>query len=126
MKWLHDFPTTGARVAVTLVCVLATAIALLVFNRFVSDAWLTFLAVMSGVDAATVVGKRLSAKPEVIVAEAEASVRKIEATAAAVPPLTPKQAVDAGKLPSGEGFAGDLGDHAIAEHGHRGPLTRDD
>ena len=101
MKWLNDFPTVGARVFVTLLCVIGTAIALLVFNRFVSDAWLTFLAVMSGVDAATVVGKRLSAKPEVIAAEADASVRKIEATAAAVPPLTPKQAVDAGKIHQG-------------------------
>ena len=98
MTWLNNFPTVGARVFVTLLCVIATAIALLGFNRFVSDSWLTFLAVMSGIDGAAVIGKRLSAKPEVIEAEAEASVRKIEATAAAIPPLTPKDAVRAGEL----------------------------
>lgn len=99
MKWLADFPTVGARVFVTLLCVIGTAIALLVFNRFVSDAWLTFLAVMSGIDGAAVVGKRLSADPKVIAAEAEASVKKIEATAKAVPPLTPQQAQQAARVP---------------------------
>ena len=98
MTWLNNFPTVGARVFVTLLCVIGTAVALLVFNRFVSDAWLTFLAVMSGIDGAAVIGKRLSADPKVIEAEANASVKKIEATAAAVPPLTPKEAKQAGEL----------------------------
>lgn len=98
MTWLNNFPTVGARVFVTLLCVVATAIAILAFNRAVTDAWLTFLAVMSGIDGAAVIGKRLSAKPEVIAAESDAAVKKIEATAAAIPPLTPKQAKQAGEI----------------------------
>jgi hypothetical protein len=45
------------------------------------------------------VGKRMSTKPEVVAAEADASVKVIEATAAAVPPLTGKQAVEAARAP---------------------------
>jgi hypothetical protein len=95
MKFLENFPTVGARVFVTLLCVIGTAVALLGFNRFVSDAWLTFLAVMSGIDGAAVIGKRATAKPEVIQAEADAAVRKMHATASVVPPLTLEQAKDA-------------------------------
>lgn len=94
--WLDKFPTVGGRVVVTLVCVLATAVAHIGFDKPLSDSWLTFLAVMSGVDGAATVLKRVTAKPEVIDAESRATVKKIEATAAAVPPLTPKEASNAG------------------------------
>lgn len=103
LRWLETFPTTGARVLITLLIVVGTAISYWRTGTPPDGEWLAFLAVMSGVDALQAIGKRATAKPEVIRAEGEAAVQKIQATAAAVPPLTPKQAIDAGHIPDAVG-----------------------
>lgn len=61
--WLASLPSTNARIAVTLLCVLGTA------ARYWSSAswepsveWLAFLAAMSGLDAAQFYAKRVTFK----------------------------------------------------------------
>ena len=101
MRWLNELSTTGVRTIVTAVMCLATTTRYVVTGDVPDGEWLIFLGAMAGVDVGAALGKRLSAKPEVIAAEAEASVRKITATANAVPPLSPKAAIEAGRLEGG-------------------------
>lgn len=52
--WLGRLPSTNARIALTLVCVFMTAFAYCVVWKAPAsgwEAWLTFLAAMSGLDA---------------------------------------------------------------------------
>lgn len=59
--WLAKLPSTNARVAVTLMCVALTAIAFCIMWEAPAsgwEAWLTFLAAMSGLDAAQFFAKR--------------------------------------------------------------------
>lgn len=53
-EWLAKLPSTNARIALTLVCVLLTAISYCIAWEAPEtgwEAWLTFLAAMSGLDA---------------------------------------------------------------------------
>lgn len=97
MPWLAGLPTTQLRVVVTLAVFVGTAIRYWWSGEAPDGDWLLFLAGMAGVDALTVIGKRAATKPDAIRAEGEAAVRRIEATAAAVPPLTPEAALRAGQ-----------------------------
>jgi hypothetical protein len=63
MKWLAEMPSTNARIAVTLLVVVATAATYLMTGRGADGEWLAFLAVMSGIDAAQYVGKRTTYLP---------------------------------------------------------------
>lgn len=59
--FLGRLPSTNARIAVTLVCVLVTALAYSIAWRAPDtgwESWLTFLAAMSGLDAAQFFAKR--------------------------------------------------------------------
>lgn len=61
LDWLGKMPSTNTRIAVTLVCVLLTAVAYCVAWRAPDsgwEAWLAFLAAMSGLDAMTFFAKR--------------------------------------------------------------------
>ena len=97
MRWLADLPTTNLRIVVTLLVFIGTAIAYGVSGKPPSEGWMMFLLAMAGVDALSKIGVRATTKPDAIRAEGEAAVRKIEATAAAVPPLTPNAAIKAGR-----------------------------
>lgn len=117
--WVSEYPSTNGRIIVgirlsylyvlaMLACAIADsflpakfALTEQALTAFEITGW--FLGAMLAISAGQYVGKRGTAKPEVIAAEAEASVKKIQATAAAVPPLTPTQAVEAGKLPDAVG-----------------------
>ena len=53
-EWLAKLPSTNARIALTLVCVFVTALAYAIAWKAPEtgwEAWLTFLAAMSGLDA---------------------------------------------------------------------------
>ena len=59
--WLGRFPSTNGRIALTLVCVLLTAIAYCIAWEAPAtgwEAWLTFLGVMSGLDSMQFFAKR--------------------------------------------------------------------
>jgi hypothetical protein len=58
LTWLARLPTTQARVAVTLSCVVATTARYLAGGWEPSWDWLTFLAVMSGLDLTQFAVKR--------------------------------------------------------------------
>lgn len=103
MKWLERMPMTNTRIAITILIVIGTAVRYWYTGVAPDGEWLAFLAVMSGLDVTAALGKRATNKPEVIRAEAEAAVKRIEATAAAVPPLTPKEAVEAGATSDTDG-----------------------
>ncbi len=72
--WLEDFPTTAATCIVALSIILATAIRYLFMAPALPDlgAWLAFLGSLVTIVGGTVVGKRFSADPAVITAEAAA------------------------------------------------------
>jgi len=73
-EWLEDFPTTAATCLVALSIIIATAIRYLFMQPELPDlgAWLTFLGSLVTIVGGTVVGKRFSADPAVITAEASA------------------------------------------------------
>lgn len=107
--WLKDLPTTS--LVIFTGCILAFLTCLFFFvviliGRTIDDgnwnAWLMFTAAILGVGYGQFAKKRETEKPEIIRAHAEASVQKIEATAAASPPLTPKEAIAAGQSQEGE------------------------
>jgi len=63
---LAKLPSTNARIAVTLCCVALTAIAYCIAWQAPAggwEAWLTFLAAMSGIDAAQFFAKRKTQQP---------------------------------------------------------------
>jgi sterol desaturase/sphingolipid hydroxylase (fatty acid hydroxylase superfamily) len=58
-------PTTNARIAVTLLCMLATATVYLASRNWEpSWEWLAFLVTMAGVDVAQFAAKRMTHKPD--------------------------------------------------------------
>ena len=64
--WLGTLPTTAFRITVTLVLVTATAVRYLGWGEPAGggwEGWLTFLAVMSGIDGAVAAVKRFTYKP---------------------------------------------------------------
>lgn len=74
-EWLGKLPSTNARIALTLVCVLMTAIAYCIAWRAPEsgwEAWLAFLAAMSGLDAVQFFAKR---KTDATHVEAQAKAR---------------------------------------------------
>lgn len=75
-EWLGRFPSTNGRIALTLVCVLITAISYCIaWDAPASgwEAWLTFLGVMSGLDSVQFFAKRKTAAEHV---EAQAKARQ--------------------------------------------------
>lgn len=72
--WLSDLPTTQLRICLSLLVIAATAVRYLLGAAALDNfgAWLTFLAALAGIDTLTVVGKRFTADPAVIAAEAAA------------------------------------------------------
>ena len=62
LSWLGQLPTTNARIVVTLACTLATCVRVVVAREWHPDeAWLLFLAGMSGIDVAQFGVKRVTA-----------------------------------------------------------------
>jgi hypothetical protein len=63
--WLGTLPSTNARIVVTLVCVFGTAIRFWWKGAPANgwEAWLTFLAAMSGVDTLQFLAKRKTQHP---------------------------------------------------------------
>lgn len=104
--WLSGLPTTA--LVIFTGCVLAFLTCLFFFlvvliGRTVDDgnwnAWLLFVAALLGVGYQQFSKKRTTENPEIIRAHTEATkaeTKKIEATAAAIPPLTAKEAENAG------------------------------
>jgi hypothetical protein len=89
-KWLADMPTTAVRITVTLGIVIATAVKYLI-KGIPGDGWgewLTFLVVMSGLDAAQFAAKRMTFQPS-----PPASVDVEDAKAGSVAPNAPEGSV---------------------------------
>ena len=66
-EWLSKLPSTNARVAVSLCCVVLTALAYCIAWEAPEggwEAWLTFLAALSGLDAVQFFAKRKTHSPE--------------------------------------------------------------
>lgn len=62
--WLATMPSTNTRIAVTLLCVLGTAVRYWSSESWApSTNWLTFLGAMSGIDGAVFYAKRRTHDP---------------------------------------------------------------
>lgn len=61
---LGKMPSTNTRIAVTLLCVVATAVRVVALGWNPSLEWLGFLVAMSGIDAAQYFGKRSTFQSE--------------------------------------------------------------
>jgi hypothetical protein len=103
-KWLEGLQTTALVIATG--CLLAFLTGGFFFFATVRQkpidngnftAWLMFVAAMLGVGYATFAKKRDTTDPDIIRATADAQEKIIRATAAASPPLTPEQAVEAAR-----------------------------
>jgi type II secretory pathway component PulM len=80
-EWLAKMPSTNARIALTLICVLLTAVSYCIAWEAPEtgwEAWLTFLAAMSGLDALQFGVKRKTDAGHV---EAQAKVAEAKARA---------------------------------------------
>lgn len=64
MKWLADFPTTNARVVVTLVLAIATGVRVVGMGWAPPVEWLWFLAGLAGIDVAQFGVKRATYRAE--------------------------------------------------------------
>ena len=61
LSWIGSLPTTNARIAVTLACTAATCVKVVASREWHPDeAWLLFLAGMSGIDVAQFGVKRVT------------------------------------------------------------------
>ncbi len=62
LSWLGSLPTTNARIAVTLLCTVATCARVVLAREWHPDPeWLVFLASMSGIDVLQFSAKRVTA-----------------------------------------------------------------
>jgi len=61
IAWLGSLPTTNARIVVTLACTVATCARVVATGWHPDEAWLLFLAGMSGIDVAQFGVKRVTA-----------------------------------------------------------------
>jgi hypothetical protein len=92
MKWLADLPSTNARIVVSLLLIVATAVRFLVWGPSSAEwtSWLVFLGTLAGIDTAYFIGKRVTYRPgppespDIEDAKAGAEIR------AATPVATPK------------------------------------
>ena len=60
MKWLAKLPTTNARIAATILLILATGVSVLVRWTAPPWEWLVFLGASAGLDVAQFASKRLT------------------------------------------------------------------
>ena len=60
LSWIGSLPTTNARIAVTLACTVATCARVVATGWHPDEAWLLFLAGMSGIDVAQFGVKRVT------------------------------------------------------------------
>jgi hypothetical protein len=61
LSWMGSLPTTNARIAVTLLCTIATCARVVLAREWHPDPeWLVFLASMSGIDVLQFSAKRVT------------------------------------------------------------------